>query len=249
MRKLTLLEIVQKVLSPMDSDLVNSIDETEEALQVAQIAHDTYEFIISKDDYKDFVKWSQLEGVADSKRPTVLRIPDDVLEVRGLKYKKLDIHGNEVFYDLSYLDPETFMDKSLELKQSYEYVQVSTLYDDVTFFIRNDRPPTYWTSFDNKYIVCDSYDSQEDTTLHEDNTRVWVVQTPKWEQSNEFVPELPLRLYPLYLAEVRTAAFAFLRQQSSPVDAKRSLELRNNSRNSYKRTAQVKRGRGYGRRR
>ena len=42
MAKLTVLEMTQKILSSMDSDDVNSISGSEEALQVVDIIEDTY---------------------------------------------------------------------------------------------------------------------------------------------------------------------------------------------------------------
>lgn len=51
MPKLTLLDIVQDVLSDMDSDEVNSINDSIEALQVAAIAKSTFYNIIDGRDW------------------------------------------------------------------------------------------------------------------------------------------------------------------------------------------------------
>ena len=45
--KYTLLEIVQEILSDMDSDEVNSIDDTVESQQVASIVRSAYMAIMS----------------------------------------------------------------------------------------------------------------------------------------------------------------------------------------------------------
>ena len=49
MAKMTLLEITQDIMSDMDSDNVNSINDSVEALQVAQVVKTTYYNIISND--------------------------------------------------------------------------------------------------------------------------------------------------------------------------------------------------------
>jgi len=46
MAKMTVLEIVQDILNDIDGDEVNSIDDTLESEQVAQIVKSTYDAII-----------------------------------------------------------------------------------------------------------------------------------------------------------------------------------------------------------
>ena len=48
---MTLLEIVQDILSDMDSDEVNSINDSVESLQVAQIVKTAYYNIVDGKDY------------------------------------------------------------------------------------------------------------------------------------------------------------------------------------------------------
>lgn len=45
--KTTLLQVVQSILSDMDSEAVNSISDTTEAQQIASVVEDTYYNIIS----------------------------------------------------------------------------------------------------------------------------------------------------------------------------------------------------------
>jgi len=51
MAKMTVLEIVQDILNDLDGDAVNSINDTVEALQIAQIVKTTFNNIL---DGKDF---------------------------------------------------------------------------------------------------------------------------------------------------------------------------------------------------
>ena len=67
--KKTLLEIVQNILNEMDSDEINSIDETVEASQVAQIVRSCYDEIISRDNWPHLKKMVQLEASDDITKP------------------------------------------------------------------------------------------------------------------------------------------------------------------------------------
>ena len=51
MAKLTLLQMTQDIMSDMDSDDINSINDSVEALQVAQIIKTTYYNIIDGKNY------------------------------------------------------------------------------------------------------------------------------------------------------------------------------------------------------
>ena len=50
MPKRTLLYIVQDIANDLDTDTINSINDTEESLQIAQIVQTTYYEIINKRD-------------------------------------------------------------------------------------------------------------------------------------------------------------------------------------------------------
>lgn len=60
MAKLTLLDIVQDILSDMDSDTVNSITDSVESLQIAQIVKTTFFEIITEGE------WPHLGGLFSS---------------------------------------------------------------------------------------------------------------------------------------------------------------------------------------
>jgi len=49
--KLSLLDITQKILSSLDSDPVNSIDDTVESIQVADIVKESYYSLMAERDW------------------------------------------------------------------------------------------------------------------------------------------------------------------------------------------------------
>src|SRR5260221_14258513 len=86
MAEQTLLTIVQNILSAMDADEVNSISDTTEARQVAQIVQNKYYDIVSRGYLPEHDQLFQLNPSLDVTRPTLMYIPDAVSQVRWVKY-------------------------------------------------------------------------------------------------------------------------------------------------------------------
>lgn len=86
--KFTVLEIVQDILSAMDSDEVNSINDTIEAQQVAKIVKNSYNDIISTLDLPDEFFLFQLDASGDVSQPTVMYVPDAYEGTQWIKYNK-----------------------------------------------------------------------------------------------------------------------------------------------------------------
>lgn len=86
--KLTLLEMVQSILSSMDSDEVNSIDDTIEAQQVAYVIKSVYNDISTFIDLPEQDKIFQLEPSGDPDKPTVMLIPANFGDLQWIKYNK-----------------------------------------------------------------------------------------------------------------------------------------------------------------
>jgi len=86
--------------------------------------------------------------------------------------------------------------------------------DNYTFYYKNDKQPEYCTVFQNYYLIFDSYDNTQDTTLQASKTMAlaWVV--PTFLQEDNFIPELDEQQVPLFLAESKSLAFYELKQQS-----------------------------------
>ena len=73
--KTTLLQIVQSILSDMDSEEVNSISDTTEALQIASVVEDTYYNIVAARDIPEHNTLIFLTSLVDSTRPTHFQYP------------------------------------------------------------------------------------------------------------------------------------------------------------------------------
>ncbi len=78
--------------------------------------------------------------------------------------------------------------------------------------ITNNQPPMYWTSFDDTYIVCDSYDADVDSTLQNSKTQCLAYVETVWEHTDEFVPNLPAEAFAALEEEAKSTAFITLKQ-------------------------------------
>ncbi len=73
MAKQTLLQMTQNILSALDSDPVDSIDETVEAIQVAELVKEAYFDLISQRDWPFLFVLGTLDGVGDVNNPSTLK--------------------------------------------------------------------------------------------------------------------------------------------------------------------------------
>lgn len=221
--RMTLLEIVQSVLSSMDSDSVNDINDTVESEQVASVAREVYYELMTYNDWDHLYEWRQLEGVSDTSRPNFLKIPDSVGRVEIFKYDVTDNQDpKRVINELTYLTPNEFIRKVHSRSSSESNVEVVTNSNNVDMFIEDDKEPEFWTSFDNEYIVTDSYDKTVDTTLQESKSSAWCRVVPSWTQDNDFTPDLPTEFFPPYLAEVKSTCHLYFKQQASQKDEQKA---------------------------
>ena len=202
--KQTLLELVQAVLNATDGDEVNSISETTESLQISLDIKDVYYDLIGRKDWQFLRKLTTLTSVSDSSLPTHLLI-ENTSKMDFLLYNKKKLGSSRNYFQpIKYKYPDDF----LLLVNQRDNTQ--TNYDEIIdvdgakFTIRNDVNPTYFTSFDDKYIVMDAYDSDLESTLQGSNTQTALFITPDWTVDDSFIPELPAEMFPLLLSECKT---------------------------------------------
>lgn len=88
MAKKTLLDVVQGVLSLLDSDEVNSIADTIEGTQIAYLVRECYEDIVEEMDLGHKGELIYLESATDATHPTLMKIPDSVGLVEWINYTK-----------------------------------------------------------------------------------------------------------------------------------------------------------------
>lgn len=226
MAKYTLLELVQSILSSVDGDEVNSIDDTQEATQVALSVRDTYNDIVARLSPPEHYTLFELEASGDSSKPTLMYLPSTCLKLEWIKYNNYTTDEGIVQYvDVQSKDLNTFMLDMYNLRTSESNVGTFSHTigaDAIDFFYTNDAFPSYYTTFDDYTLVFDSYDSDEDTTLQKSKTVAYGLLSPTWTQSDSFIPDLDEKLFPLLLNEAKVLVHAEQRQVDHPVARRRA---------------------------
>lgn len=214
MPKMTLLDMTQDILSDLTSDNVNSISDTVESEQVAQIIKTTYFAMI--DEYHLPAKRSlfKLDATGTS-TPTQMTIPANVESVDWIRYNKETVDATDAAYaDVIYLTPEEFTAYCDQRSESADNITLYTI-GGVDMLIRTDAAPTYYTSFDDQTIVMDSFDSDVDTNLQQSKTKCYGLINATWTHTDSAYPDLPLNMFSLLLSEAKSKAFYLLKQTAN----------------------------------
>lgn len=211
--KMTLLEIVQDILNDMDSDPVNSIDDTTESQQVAQIVKTSFYSIISNRNWPHLRNLVQLNALSSTAKPNYLIVPEQVKELELFKYDITAVGDTNVeLKDVTYKEPDEFLRYVSQRNTSNANVNVVTDFSGVKLLILNDTAPQFWTSFDDTYIVTDSYDATAASTLVKDKTQCMAYSSPDWTHTDSAIPNLPEEAFTALLEEAKSAAFLTLKQ-------------------------------------
>lgn len=213
MSKLTLLEIVQDILNDLTDDEVNSINDTAKSLQIAQIVKTTYFNIITGKHYPHLNELFQLEGLANLNKPNYMRVPETIETIEWIKYnKKLSTDTKNKFEKVTYKTPTEFIDIVDSRNSSDSNVQIVQDFSGVTLSIFTDKAPTYYTSFDEEYIVFDSFDNTVDSTVQASKTSSFGRRKVTFTMEDTFIPDLPVQMFYYLLNEAKSVAFSISKQ-------------------------------------
>jgi len=216
MAKKTLLEIVQDILNDLDSDEANSIDDTIESQQVAQIVRTCFEELTSNRNWPHLKKLIQMESSNSLSYPNYLVIPDSVKELVSLQYDCATIINPKIQYrTLTYKYPDEFLAIVNTRDSTLSTILTVTDYSGSKLLILNNKAPDFWTSFDDEHIVCDSYDSNLEATLQKAKTQCFAVCDPVWVHDNDAIPDLPSEAFSLLIEEAKSTAFIVLKQTAN----------------------------------
>lgn len=220
----TLLEYVQNCLSVMDSDNVDTINDTVESMQVANQLKEVYYELLARQDWPFLRKPLTLTGNADTDAPTSFTIPDAIKLIEQLRYNVSET-GAYVKRDLCWVEPEDFVDRCQASETSTDH-QLVTLGDNVKFYVALNRWPSIWTSFDDDTVVMDAVHQTYDSTLQSTKLAGHGIVLPTFTVEDDFVPTIPSNQEPLLQAELNRQCFRYFKQVESITDeqkAKRQL--------------------------
>ncbi len=227
--KRTLIDMTQDILSDGDSDEVNSINDTVEAMQVARIIRTTYEEIISSRQWPHLSQLTSLTPASDTDTPTHFTMGDDVQYIEWIKYNnRLSATDVEAWIDVKYLQPKAFLDLVHARVSTNTNTQVV---DDGTagnLLITLDKQPEFWTTFDDETIIMDSIDNTivGQATLTAERVQASAYVEPAFSLVDTFIPDLPSKSFSYLLAESKSVAFATLFQEVNSKEEQKSRRQR-----------------------
>lgn len=214
--KYTLLEIVVDIMNDMDSDLVNSIDDTFESQQVAQIVKTTFFEMIGNRNWPHLNKALVLDSSNDPNYPTHMSVTQSLKELSFINYDVRTSEDDKRDYkQMKWKDPDDFLLYINRRNSDNDNVEIIKDYSGVELLIFNDAPPTYYTSFDDDKIIFDSYDSSMGATLLSAKTQAKGYINPTWSHADNAVPDLPIEAFPALIAEAKSVAFNALKQMEN----------------------------------
>ena len=209
--KQTLLGLVQDILSDMGSDKINAIGETEESNQVASIIKHTFFEMIARKDWPHLRRAGQLSNVSNSALPTKMLIPTDASRLDYISYsQQRQVEENIVFKQMKYMYPDEFL--AYTGRRNPKNPNVQKVDDGLVYYVHTDVPPTYYTSFDDKNIVFDSWCNIISTTVTAEATQVVFYKNIEWTTADDFVPDLPAEAFAMLYAEAKSVCFVELKQ-------------------------------------
>jgi hypothetical protein len=216
MAKLSLLDMTQNILSALDSDPVDSIDETVEAVQVAELIKEAYFELISQRDWPFLFQLGQLQALSDINNPTKMKIPDTWNKLKWVKYDKIEVE---------YLDPETFNNIITN-----RVAQAGVI--NANGYVINQNPQ-YWTSYDDQFLIFDGFNQTVESTLQASKSSAYGTQQASWTHADTFIPAIPEKFFPTLLAEAKSQAFVNLKQQANAREERKAtrgrMAMRNDS--------------------
>lgn len=214
--KYTHLQLVQDILSSMDSDEVNSYDDTVESLQVSRIIRSVYYNIVDRAELPEHEQPVNLSPSLDLTKPVLMTVPENVTSVLWVKYNKATTANTTLqMRDVTYVDLPEYLATMYNLVDTDDNVSsfTETLNGHtVNVLYKTDVAPSYYTSLDDNTLIFDSYDSTVDSTLQASKTLVFGRVAPVYSLSNTFVPDLDDNQFTLLFNEAKSLAFAELKQ-------------------------------------
>ena len=227
--KMTLLELVQKVLRSIKGETVNDIEETQESLDVVSIVQECYLTLLAEVDYPETKSLYQLTATSSS-TPTLMQIPEDALTMEYLEYNYITADDTEDnFVKVQYLPLDQFLnvinsfDTSEDTVESYS---ISLNGDTFNIKCMNDRAPVLYTTLDDTQILFDNYDSEIEAFLQKSKTRAYGIRPTTWETTNNYIPLLDAHQFPILLKMSKAMAWRELKTVENVAEERGVRRLR-----------------------
>lgn len=234
----TFLDIIQLVLSSLDSNKVNSWSDTSESEQIGYTIRDTFNYMVSDREIPELKQLRTLVPYSELIRPTHFFYPVDCQSIEWVKYNKVLNNTDPINMEpVQYCLPSDFLDKTYYLNATDDWVQqVTEPSSNINYLIRNNKNPDYWTTFDDKTIVMDSFYNVVDDSLQESKVLVYGIFLPRFEMVDSYIVPIDDNQFQILINKVKTICFYEMKKEIHQIaaDDVRKARVRNfNKRNKY----------------
>lgn len=216
----TLLQLTQDILSSLDGEEINSINDTIESTQVVKIIKTVYDDIQSRAGLPIQKTVFNLDASGNLSKPVLMTKPTTIDNIEWIQYNcVLSGDTDPVWVDMKFQPLHDFMRMTQQLLPSDSWVDTMTHVVNtftLTFNYRNDQHPTYFASFDDNTIIFDAYDSSLDSTLQTSKTLAYGELTNVFTENDTWVPNLQPQQFALLLQEAKALAWVEQKQMPHP---------------------------------
>lgn len=218
----TLLQVCQEYLDATSGFYVDSIYDTDESQQVAKLAERVYYKMVQEFPNLLFtMKEQTLDALSDTARPNYMLLPTDIQKIQESKiFYNVSTTGTLTYKEVEYLPPLEFLARS-NVSESASTIIVEG-FDENKMVVSTNAFPTFCTSFDNKYVVFNSYHSDYDTTLQSSKSKIVASGEEVFYQEDDFVIPIPSHLSEAYLDMFLNEALTLIYQQPIGMIASRA---------------------------
>ena len=241
----TLLDIVQSILSDMDSEDVNSISDTAEAQQVASVVKDTFYNIIATRLIPEHQTTFNITSLSQVARPTHFLYPTSVKVIDKLFYNVSETSAVD-YKEVIWVEPLDFFER-MPMHNGSTTTIVTDTDSETKLVVSSDAYPSYYTSFDDEHIVMDSYKSSVESILTQSKTKAFGTKFPSFTISDSFEPDLDDVMLPMLLAEAKSTCMSLFKAGADPKVEQAARRLKTTVQNDLYRTRKENSRPSYGR--
>lgn len=207
--KKPLKDIVDEILSDMDSEGINSISDSVEAQQVASIVERTFYNLIANKVIPENERLLKLTPYSDLDNPVMFLYPENIKKITNVWY-----WVDDGYRQVKFVPPEEFLRRTDRMGD--DFIDVLEPTSGTVLKIRDDQNPTFYTSFDDKTMIFNSLDKTVDTTLQESKIRAFGSVYPDFRIEDTYVPECDANFFSLLINESKSVAMSVLKGVIDP---------------------------------
>lgn len=211
----TLLELVQSILSSMESDEVDSITDTVEAWGVALLCRDVFYDCAADRGWPEHEALFELNASGSDLQPTLMTLPENVIKTNWIRYNtKLATETNAIYTDIEFVPFTRFLERQSGYQTDVSAGQMTITSNTESFemLYATNKQPSFYTVFDNNQIIFDSYASTIDTTLQKSKTMCHGLLYPTFTLEDSFAPDLAPNDFSYFRNKAKFRAFSEFKQ-------------------------------------